>query len=165
MKMKLTRTIVSLGLMMAASVAINAQTIPDIGGLANVNQNGNADGDLVLGFSNTVSSTNDLLVDIGPADFYYSTTNPLGSQNPNGALTPGTPYTVLAYNSSDLSTVFGANANSSNTRWAVIGGNGNAGGPGTEPNDTLWASSAGAVFSRASAVAQGTFSAKIDGFT
>jgi hypothetical protein len=152
----------SVGFLTLAVASASAQTIPDIGGLGNVNEN--SDGDLVLGFTNTANA-NDLLVDIGPADYYYSSTNSRAGENPNGALTPGTTYTVSAYNSADLATVFGANADTASTKWAIIGGTGPAGGPGTEPADTLWASSPGAVWNSASATAQAPLSARIDGFT
>src|SRR5208282_2595854 len=100
-KMTLPRMLASAGFLALAMASAQAQTITDIGGLANVNAT--SDGDLVLGFSNTANSTTDLLVDIGPADDYYSTTNSRASENPvvSGGLTPGVTYTVAAYNSAD----------------------------------------------------------------
>lgn len=156
------------GLMAFAAVGVHAQSIASIGSLQNEN-----DGDLVLFFSNTItppllgSTPQELVVDLGPASDYYSTANALAHENTavSGGLTPGTRYTVKAYDPVDLASVFGANANSENTRWAAVGGNGEAGGPGTEPVKTLWLSSSGAAFAANDEGGQSEVSIDIDGAT
>ncbi len=137
--MKIDKIILSLGFAALASLAAHAQSISTIGALSNEN-----DGDLVLGFSNA-GATNDLLVDVGPASDYYTPATALAAtgSSGNGTLTPGTTYTVSAYNSADLSTALGGgNAVSSSTFWTVFGGNGtNTNMPvSTTPNQTLWLS-------------------------
>lgn len=129
--MKLTKLLLTSGLVALSAMAAQAASIPTIGNLNSVNAN--SEGDLVLGFYNP-SVTNNLVVDIGPASDYYSTA--LASLG--GTLTPGATYTVDAYNSADLTTVFGSNAQSASTQWAVIGGNGALGGPSNEPPQSIW---------------------------
>jgi len=155
-------------LMALAAASVQAQTITSIGTLAN-----ESDGDLVLVFSNTITppmlagEPQDLLVDIGPASDYYSTANALAGENKAvaGGLAPGTTYNVAAYNPADLANVFGTNANNANTRWAVLGGNGDAGGPGAEPAMTLWLTSSGAAFTANKELIQARLSPDLDAAT
>jgi hypothetical protein len=136
-------------------VAVHAQTISG-GGWSTA-----AAGDLILGFDDSTSepSSGDLLVDLGPATDFYSTTN-------GGSLTPGTTYTVSAYTSSDLTTVYGSTeAGNGNVGWTVFGGNGRDGGPGSTVINTLWLSTPGAsALQRKTNGNQSTPSGNIDNY-
>jgi len=165
--MKITRLLFAAGIAGAIALAANAQSIPDIGGISNADSGGNSDGDLILGFTNS-SVTSELLVDVGPASDYYSTTNALASENTTqsgGALTPGTTYTVGAYVPATFTGVFGSNAYTSTTYWGVVGGNGAGGGPGSEAIKTLWLTSAGSALSSVAQSTQSHLSNSIDGMT
>ena len=129
--MKLLHAVLSGGLIALASVAVHAQTI-SVGGWGT-----QAPGDLVLGFddSNSEPSAGDLLVNIGSSSDYLSTAD-------GGSLTPGTTYTVSAYDAADLTTVYGSTeVGNGDVGWTVFGGNGSDGGPGGTPTKTLWLSS------------------------
>jgi len=158
--MNIAKTLFATGLMGLMAAAASAQSIPDIGGISNADAT--QEGDLILGFTNA-SVTSEMLVDVGPADYYYSSTNALGSQNPNGALTPGTTYAVSAYTAASLTTAFGANAYTSSTFWGVVGGNGSAGGPGSENAKTLWLT--GSALTSQTQANQSSLSISLDGMT
>jgi hypothetical protein len=113
-----------------------AQSIAGPGGLSNEN-----DGDLLLGFTNPTNtpSAGDLVYDLGSPDSFYSTAD-------GGSLTPGSTYTVAAFAASDVTNTFGGTAfSNANVLWGVIGGNGEAAGPGSEPEFTLWAATPGSA--------------------
>lgn len=156
------------GLLALGAASVRAQTIPSIGTLQNENP-----GDLVLVLTNSVNppmlggAPQELLVDVGPASDYYSTANALAGENKAvaGGLVPGTTYNVAAYNPADLADLFGANSDSSNTRWAVLGGNGEDGGPGNEPTTTLWLTSSGEAFEAKDQLGQLSLSDELDGAT
>jgi hypothetical protein len=147
--MKIKVIIPSLALAMAAMASVaHAQTI---NGPTNLNTA--TDGDLILGFVNSASppSAGDLDVDIGSASQYTG-------------LTAGT-YTVAAFNAADLTSTYGANAFSSTTNWTVFGGNGLAGGPGSTPTSTIWATSVNSTALQAkTATALGATSGAFDTF-
>ncbi len=148
---------------------LHAQTIPDIGGLANVDQTNTIGGDLILGFNNPGVSSN-LLVDVGPAFQYYTTGNALAGESPGGSstvsstpLTPGVGYLVEANNPNDLATVFGSSQYSATTSWAVVGGNAADLGPGAEPANTLWLTGSG--LTAQNTAGQNTLSSGLDTLT
>lgn len=139
-KILLTTSVLGL-----AAAAANAQVIP---ALTNLGASYIGTGDLDLGFSNTVTPPSlngvavDLIFDVGNATDYYSayTVGALASENQavSGGLAQGTTYQVAAFDNQDLLNVYGSNAYSSNTKWAVVGGNGAGGGPVAESATTLW---------------------------
>jgi hypothetical protein len=144
---------IALALGVSGAVAQTIQGPPD-----GVNA-GEADGDIILGFTNptTPAAAGDLVFDLGSADNFYSTAN-------GGTLTAGTTYTVAAFNAADVTEVFGSGAfSNANVLYGIIGGNGPAGGPGTEPTETVWAATPGAPLKAQSS--QTTVSDSINGFT
>ena len=154
--------------MILATGGLRGQTIPTIGGIGNADTNsGNGtDGDIILGFteptsaptSTALNQTADLVVDIGPASDYYETGN-------GGTLTAGTAYTVSAFTPTDVTGFFGSSAfSSSAVLWGIIGGNGQTGGPGTEPLGTLWAATPGSQALQANS-STGSLSNTIDNLT
>ena len=152
--MKNGSSFLTVGILVLFSKGIVAQTIPALSTLPNGTS---SNGDLVLGFSNPNSGA-ELLVNLGPAYFYYSTANGYASENSTqggGALTPGVTYTVAAYNPSDLTAVLGTNgpgaAYSGNTVWGVVGGNGGVNGPGAESSRSLWLTGTAAQYSQTKA--------------
>ena len=170
--MKFSKIIIPVGLLALASVAASAQqSIPALTDLTQENP-----GDLILGFSNAGASK-DLVVDLGPASNYYtaSTAAMLGATGSTNAwsgapftapLTGGTTYTVNAFNTADLTTVYGASANSTSTFWSVVGGNGNDGGAlASTPDSTIWVSAPSPVELSASVLSQQGLSNKLDGIT
>jgi hypothetical protein len=147
MNIKTLVTAAAIALALGAG-GVRAQTISGPPGGVNA---GEADGDLILGFTNpTTPTANDLVYDIGSASSY-------------SGLAPGT-YTVSAYQgSADVTSVLGSSAfTSGNVVWGIIGGNSGTGAAGA-PNETVWAATPGAALTAGSA--QTTLSDNIDGFT
>jgi hypothetical protein len=157
--MKFIKILLSGGALALASGALHAQTISGIGGIGS---GFTTDGDLILGFDDSTSepSAGDLVVDIGPASDYLSTSD-------GGSLTPGTAYTVAAYSSADLTTVYGSTEISNgDVGYTVFGGNGLDGGPGATATKTLWFSTPGAsaINAKTGSLQSGT-SSTIDDYT
>ena len=119
-----TKTFVlsSLLALALAATSAHAQSIASIGSL-----NSEADGDLLLGFTSSTASS-DLVFDLGQSTLFGTAAN-------GGTLTPGSTYTVAAFDSNavtDLTTAVTSLGFNSSTQWAVLGGNSNA------TNNPVW---------------------------
>jgi hypothetical protein len=140
--MKSQNKILFAGLLALAPLALHAQSI------SGTSLGSWAPGDLVLAFDDPTSepSNGNLIVDIGAASSYLTTQTAAASGDQtdlSSYLTAGQTYTVAAFKTADLTTVYGSSP--TGVKWTVVGGNGSDGGPANVTFDSLWFSTPGST--------------------